>query len=412
MTHPSGAPARPAAPSVWGPRVRHVLWRALSTFVGGVRIGGPVPTGPMVLVANHTSHADTAALLAALPPDRRPTFVAAADYWFARAWRRRLVTGLVGALPLSRTGAAYETLRDAAAPVLASGGTLVVYPEGTRGTPGEPLGTFRSGALRLAADLGVPLVPVGISGTDQVLPRHGRLRPTGVVLRFGAPLPTTACRDTDPEVVRAAVQALRDDSSAVPWRDSRLYRWLDARSDAQLVTGGFAWGFAEALSWPVMAEVYVVAVGTAQPRRAGRVGAAVAAGSVAGVVVHSALARRGVRLPAPLTTPAMHRAARQHLRDDGPRGVWHQLLNGIPVKVYARAAGASDLPLTRLAGAVALARPTRMALTTGVVLVAGRWAHPLLRRRYPEFLVLGSAVFAEGLHRVLRRWREVPHPKG
>ncbi|SOC51279.1 lysophospholipid acyltransferase family protein [Ornithinimicrobium cerasi] len=396
---------RPPARATWGARARHVLWRAMSTLVGGVRIGGRVPSGPMVLVANHTSHADTAALLAAVPPDRRPTFVAAADYWFARPWRRALVSGLVGALPVARTGAAYETLRDAAAPVLAEGRALVIYPEGTRGAPGEPVGPFRSGALRLAADLDVPLVPVGISGTGEVLPKHGRLRPTGVVLRFGDPLPGAVCRDTSPEVVRAAVQALRDDSSAVPWPDSRLYGWLERRSDVQLMTAGLLWGFAEALSWPVMAEVYVVAVGAPQPHRAGRVGASVAAGSVAGVLVHAALARRGVRLPAPLATPAMRTAARDHLRSDGALGIWRQLRNGIPVKVYARAAGESDLALHRLAGAVALARPTRMALATGVVLVAGGWAHPLLRRRYPEFLVLGSAVFAEGLHRVVRRWR-------
>jgi hypothetical protein len=44
-------------------------------------------------------------------------------------------------------------------------------------------------------------------------------------------------------------------------------------------------------------------------------------------------------------------------------------------------------------------------MAAAVVVVAGRWAHPLMRRRYPEFLVLGSALFAEGLHQVIRRWR-------
>lgn len=392
------------AGGLWGARARHVLWRAMSTLVGGVRIGGRVPAGAMVLVANHTSHADTAALLAAVPPDRSPTFVAAADYWFERPWRRALVSGLVGALPVARTGAAYETLRDAAVPVLAAGHALVIYPEGTRGAPGEPVGRFRSGALRLAADLDVPLVPVGISGTGEVLPKHGRLRPTGVVLRFGDPLPPEECRRTDPEVVRAAVQALRDDSSEVPWPDSRLYTWLAGRPDALLMTGGFLWGLAEAMSWPIMAEVYVVAVGAPQPRRAVRVGASVAAGSVTGAALHAALTRRGARLPVPLTTPAMHRAAAEHLAA-GPHGVWRQLFSGIPIKVYARVAGESQLDLGRFTLATASARPTRIGAATAAVLVAGRWAHPLLRRRYPEFLVLGGAVFAEGLHRVVRRWR-------
>lgn len=396
---------RPTTKGIWAARTRHVLWRALSTLVGGVRIGGHVPPGPKVLVANHTSHADTAALLAALPPSCRPRFVAAQDYWFDRAWRRAVVTTLVGALPVARTGSGYEALRDAARPVLADGGSVVIYPEGTRSAPDTPVGEFRSGALRLAADLDVPLVPVGISGTGRVLPKHGRLRPEGVVLRFGDPLPATQCRDTSPEVARAAVQALRDDSEAVPRPDSRLYTWLDRRSDTQLMGAGFLWGLAEALTWPVMAEVYVVAVGAAQPRRAGRVAASVAAGSVAGVVGHALLARRGVRLPAPLTRPRMHRRARADLHRSGPSGIWRQLFNGVPVKVYAAAAGELGTPLVPLALHTAAARPTRMAMAAAVVVVAGRWAHPLLRRRYPEFLVVGSAVFAEGLHQVIRRWR-------
>lgn len=389
---------------IWAARARHVLWRALSTLVGGVRIGGRVPSGPMVLVANHTSHADTAALLAALPPESRPRFVAAQDYWFDTTWRRVLVTSAVGALPVARTGSGYAALRDAAEPVLADGGTVVIYPEGTRNEPGRPVGEFRSGALRLAADLDVPLVPVGISGTGRVLPKHGRLRPEGVVLRFGDPLGARECQETPAEVVRAAVQALRDDSETVPWTDSRLFLWLDRRSDTQLMAGGFVWGAAEALTWPIMAEVYLAAVGTAQPRRAGRVAASVAAGSVAGVVLNAVLTRRGGRLASPLTRPRMHERAREDL-GRGPAGIWRQMFNGVPVKVYARAAGELGTPLAPFTLHTAGSRSTRMALVAGVVVGVGRWAHPLMRRRYPEFLVLGSAVFAEGLHQVIRRWR-------
>ncbi|WP_162802769.1 hypothetical protein [Ornithinimicrobium avium] len=46
-------------------------------------------------------------------------------------------------------------------------------------------------------------------------------------------------------------------------------------------------------------------------------------------------------------------------------------------------------------------------ITAGALAVGGlaRWAAPLLRRRTPEHLVLAGAVFADGLHRVVRRWR-------
>ncbi len=58
-----------------------------------------------MVVANHGSHADTAVLLAALPPTARPVFAAAADYWLDAPVRRMLATGLAGALPVRCGGA-------------------------------------------------------------------------------------------------------------------------------------------------------------------------------------------------------------------------------------------------------------------------------------------------------------------
>jgi hypothetical protein len=330
---------------------------------------------------------------------------AAEDYWFATPVRRAVVTALVGALPVSRTGTGgYAALREAATPVITAGGTVVIYPEGTRGQPDAPLGVFRSGALRLAADLDVPLVPVGITGTGSVLPKHGRLRPEGVSLRFGDPLPPQECRDVTPEAVRAAVQALRDDTSEVPWPDSRLFAWLDRRSDRQLMAAAFLWGVVEAVSWPVIAEMYLVLVGAPQHRRLGRLSTSLAAGSVVGVLGHAAAARAGWRFPAPLTTPRMHAAARAQLAAS-PYGVREQVFNGIPIKVYARAAGEQGTDLLRFGLATTLVRSARIVGVGFGVGVAARWAEPLLRRRTSEHVVLASVVLADGLHRVIRRWR-------
>ena len=68
-------------------------------------------------------------------------------------------------------------LRDllATVPALRAGRAVVVFPEGTRSRDGS-VGAFHSGALRLAAAAGVPVVPVGIGGTDRLLPKHGRRR--------------------------------------------------------------------------------------------------------------------------------------------------------------------------------------------------------------------------------------------
>ena len=51
---------------------RRTLWRGVLTVTGGVRVIGDLPDGPCVIVANHSSHADTAALLATIPGRRAP----------------------------------------------------------------------------------------------------------------------------------------------------------------------------------------------------------------------------------------------------------------------------------------------------------------------------------------------------
>jgi 1-acyl-sn-glycerol-3-phosphate acyltransferase len=164
-----------------------------------------------VVVANHSSHADTAALLAALPPASRPVFAAAADYWFDVPVRRAAASGLAGILPVRRgEHGAYAALLAAARPALAAGRTVVVYPEGTRSTDGQ-VGEFHSGAVRLAADCGVALVPVAVLGTRDVLPKHGRLRPAPMDVRIGAPRAPEA---TDAARLRSDVLALLDRGQA------------------------------------------------------------------------------------------------------------------------------------------------------------------------------------------------------
>src|SRR5262249_5379384 len=74
----------------------------------------------------------------------------------------------------------------AAGDLLAQGRDVIVFPEGTRSRDGS-IGEFHAGAARLAAHAGAPLVPVGIGGTRDLLPVHGRLRPTRVTVRIGAP---------------------------------------------------------------------------------------------------------------------------------------------------------------------------------------------------------------------------------
>ena len=187
---------------------RRVLWRAVLRLTGGLRVDGTaeLPPGPCLIVANHSSHADTAALIAALPAWRKPVVAAAADYWFRGGFRPAICRALCAAFPVRRSGGGSADLA-AAARLLAAGHDVIVFPEGTRSRDGQ-IGDFRRGAARLAAAAGAPLVPAGISGTRALLPPAGsgwaggpghaggpgcaggpdRPRRATVTVRFGAPV--------------------------------------------------------------------------------------------------------------------------------------------------------------------------------------------------------------------------------
>ncbi|MGO4444459.1 lysophospholipid acyltransferase family protein [Mycobacterium sp. 2YAF39] len=187
---------------------RHYVWRIVVSRSGGLTVTGRWShPGGCILVANHSSHADTAVLLAALPPRARPVFVAAADYWFDFPVRRFALRNLAGGLPVRRSGSAsgYAALLAAIKPALAAGRTVVIYPEGTRSTNGR-IGEFRSGAIHLASDCGVPIVPVALKGTADVLPKGGRLTPNPMEVRFGEPMNPTGLAAQD---LRREVLALR-----------------------------------------------------------------------------------------------------------------------------------------------------------------------------------------------------------
>jgi len=98
---------------------------------------------------------------------------------------------LAGYIPVDRAHGrkALQSL-DEAARRIAGGTSVAIFPEGTRSPDGR-LGQFKAGAIVLAIKAGVPVVPVAIIGTHQVLPK-GRLlvRPGRVEIRVGAPIAT------------------------------------------------------------------------------------------------------------------------------------------------------------------------------------------------------------------------------
>jgi 1-acyl-sn-glycerol-3-phosphate acyltransferase len=86
---------------------------------------------------------------------------------------------------------------DEAAQKIAAGTSVIIFPEGTRSKDGK-LYDFKAGAMVLAIKSGVPIVPVAILGTYEILPKGKLLMTPGKVqIRVGRPIETINCNSTD-----------------------------------------------------------------------------------------------------------------------------------------------------------------------------------------------------------------------
>lgn len=392
-----------------GAVARKALWRTVLILTGGLRVRGTarLPGGPCVIVANHSSHADTAALIAVLPAHRRPAVAAAADYWFGGRLRPWICRVLCGGFPVRRSGGGSADLA-AAARLLAAGRDVIVYPEGTRSRDGE-IGNFHRGAALLAAAACVPLVPVGITGTRTLLPPAGsaaRPRCTAVTVRIGVPVRTVTDVTAEARTRVAALvmtpdePAPREPAAGDSALRVRVARFAMSWRGLLLVAG---WAFGEALSWPLLPELILAVLCVAAPKAGPRLALSAAFGSVAGGIAGYLLAARGIELPEPLTTARMKASVAAQVAAHGAAAVRAQPLSGIPFKVYVAAVGAHRSGLTRFVVESAQARAARI-LAAGVAATVAAACAVRLRRLYPVYLLTLAAVFTGGLSAVIAAW--------
>jgi 1-acyl-sn-glycerol-3-phosphate acyltransferase len=126
-----------------------------------------------IVVANHNSHIDTMALLASLPIRLliKTHPVATANYFGKKKWLAFISNLFVNTVLIKPKDNALHLLEEK----LKKGHSLILFPEGTRGKPGE-LQAFRSGiGVLLQAFPHIPFVPVYIQGTGKILPKGERL---------------------------------------------------------------------------------------------------------------------------------------------------------------------------------------------------------------------------------------------
>jgi 1-acyl-sn-glycerol-3-phosphate acyltransferase len=152
-----------------------------------------LPAGPFIICSNHESHMDSVALMtASKQPFARFGLLAAKDYFFDHALKRRCVSSLLHIIPVSRApaGDLLQSITIAQDFLKRTGGILILYPEGTRSRAGD-MAPFKRGAGLFAAKLGVPVVPAWIQGGGRAMPK-GSLwpRPGLIKVRFGDPIQT------------------------------------------------------------------------------------------------------------------------------------------------------------------------------------------------------------------------------
>ncbi len=142
---------------------------------------------PYIFAANHQSQFDIFALQGYLQTDFR--WLAKKELFRIPIWGAAM--RLSGSIPIDRSHGrqALKSLGEAADRI-AAGTSVVIFPEGTRSRDGR-IQTFKAGAMILAIKSGVPLVPVAIKGTYEILPKGGFLvKPGPVLIRLGKPINT------------------------------------------------------------------------------------------------------------------------------------------------------------------------------------------------------------------------------
>lgn len=152
---------------------------------------GNVPKSGAVLIAsNHLSFIDSVVITLVAP--RSVSFLAKAEYFTGhgiKGWVSRSFFTSIGAIPVERAAgqAAQAALNDGLG-VLEDGGAFAIYPEGTRSRDGR-LYRGRTGVAWLALTSGATVIPVALTGTEDLQPVGSRVpRLAKVTVQFGAPL--------------------------------------------------------------------------------------------------------------------------------------------------------------------------------------------------------------------------------
>lgn len=176
-----------------GGRLFHALargWAHTTLFLCGVsvRVRGleyRVPGGNYVYVSNHASMFDIPAIIAGIPDQIRIVYKKELERIPIFGWG--LKWGSYIGIDRSRGPDAMKSLEEAAR-TIREGASVLLYAEGTRTLDGK-LQPFKRGAFNLAVNAGVPVIPLTVNGTFNILPKHSiAVRPGRAELILDRPI--------------------------------------------------------------------------------------------------------------------------------------------------------------------------------------------------------------------------------
>jgi 1-acyl-sn-glycerol-3-phosphate acyltransferase len=161
---------------------------------------------PYVFMSNHVSHIDSLALAISIPHPLHWVFKKELSKIPVFGW----VLLSLGQIMVDR-GSAMQSraaLENAAA-ALAGNNSVLIYAEGTRSKDGK-LQPLKKGGFYIALRSGLPIVPVRVSGTHDIIPSGSlRIRPGHVVVELFEPIPTDGKTENDiPELMTRVRDAL------------------------------------------------------------------------------------------------------------------------------------------------------------------------------------------------------------
>lgn len=182
--------------------------RSLLRIVGGkVRVTGAenVPEGPVLFVANHVGSFDIPVLIAHLP--KSFGFISKIEVLkipVVGSWMK-----IMNCVFLDRKSRNDSTKAiGTGVEVLKAGHSLLIFPEGTR-SKGGPMKPFKAGSFRLALDAGVPIIPIAIQGTADIMEKNKNImKPSTVRLTILPALSFESFKDVSTKELAERVSVL------------------------------------------------------------------------------------------------------------------------------------------------------------------------------------------------------------